>query len=608
MNLYRVLPAIFAVSPLWATITASLAPSLPSPQPVGTTITWTPTASDTNPGALEYRYAVASGTSQNFQILLDFDTATLFPWTPYTHEGSYTVQLKVLNAATGESATVTAPFTFTPLTSASGGAPVITPSANPLVALYSGPGCPTGDAFRVRFATGGVAYRTSTVACSPTLTNNIYVAGMKASTTYNMNYEVVSGSTLVTSGPVLKFTTGAVSPSLVFPPISIPLNGSTDTQQPVLLHDPIPGTPPANYFPFATDHNGNILWYYANVPSMDPANIIPVAGGTFLMLVANPNYINQGQQLFREFDPAGNTIRETSVPRVSALLEAKGLLGITEFNHDALRLSNGHTLVIASQEEIFPAGTQGSTAPVDILGDAIVDLDTNMQVAWSWSAYDFLDINRPATLPSDVCIQPPREVGCPPLHLANFANDWIHGNSLTLDSDGNIIFSARDQDFVYKINYANGTGDGSVIWTLGLGGNFTISGTSDPYPWFSHQHDVKVESGTSTTLTLYDNGNTRVFYNPGEFSRGQVLTLDETTLNASLNVNDNMGVFSVALGTAQLLDNGNYHFLSGWIQNAPQPPSAQCIEVTPSGTFDYEMVLGTNVYRTYQMSTLYSTP
>ncbi len=604
MKIKWILPALLAVPPLFATITVSLAPSLPSPQPGGTATTWTPTASDTNPGTLDFRYRVSTA-GKPFQTLQDYDVATVFSWAPYTHEASYTVQVTVRNLTTQQTMTATAPFTFSALTNPSGGAPVITATANPLVALYSGPGCPTGSMFRVRFATGGKINRTTGIPCVPTLTSNVYVAGMLASTTYRMNDEVITGST-VTPGPVQSFTTGTVPASLSFPTLTVPVSGAADTQQSVLLVNPIPGTPPANYIPYATDLSGNIIWYYPGVPPVDPNNIRPVPGGTILMLVANPAYLSLGQQLFREIDLAGNTIRQTSVPRLSQLLTAVGKLGITEVNHDALRLPNGHTLVIASQEKIFPAGTQGSSGPVDILGNAILDLDTNMQIAWSWSAYDFLDINRPAVL-GETCSVAQHGVGCPPLHLASVANDWIHGNALSLTSDGNILLSSRHQDWVYKINYANGTGAGNLIWTLGLGGDFTISGISDPYPWFSHQHNVEEQPGTTTTLTLYDNGNTRIQAIGGN-SRGQVLALDEAAMNASLNLSADMGVFSVALGSSQLLDNGDYHFLSGWIPNGKLAPSAQLFELTPSATSIYEAVFGTNVYRTYRMSTLYSVP
>ena len=54
-------------------------------------------------------------------------------------------------------------------------------------------------------------------------------------------------------------------------------------------------------------------------------------------------------------------------------------------------------------------------------------------------------------------------------------------------ADGNLIVSVRHQDWVIKIDYAHGHGDGHVIWRLGQGGDFAVI-SSDPSPWFSHQH------------------------------------------------------------------------------------------------------------------------
>ena len=52
----------------------------------------------------------------------------------------------------------------------------------------------------------------------------------------------------------------------------------------------------------------------------------------------------------------------------------------------------------------------------------------------------------------------------------------------------------RSQDWVAKIDYNHGTGTGAVLWELGNGGSFTIIST-DPWPWFSHRHDVEYERG-----------------------------------------------------------------------------------------------------------------
>jgi hypothetical protein len=44
---------------------------------------------------------------------------------------------------------------------------------------------------------------------------------------------------------------------------------------------------------------------------------------------------------------------------------------------------------------------------------------------------------------------------------------------------------------------------------MGVGGDFAID-SSDPYPWFSHQHNASFENEGTTFLTVYDDGNTRV--------------------------------------------------------------------------------------------------
>jgi Arylsulfotransferase (ASST) len=111
------------------------------------------------------------------------------------------------------------------------------------------------------------------------------------------------------------------------------------------------------------------------------------------------------------------------------------------FSHEIQILPNGDTMAIGATEKIFPAGTQGSTGPVDIPGDTILILDANLQVKWLWDAYDHLDINRRAIL-NETCVN--NEGGCPPVLLAPVANDWLHGNSLYyIPSEGNLLYSSR---------------------------------------------------------------------------------------------------------------------------------------------------------------------
>ncbi len=153
-----------------------------------------------------------------------------------------------------------------------------------------------------------------------------------------------------------------------------------------------------------------------------------------------------------------------------------------------------------------------------------------------------------------------------------------------------------------KIDYANGTGDGHTVWTLGAGGDFTIV-SSDPDPWFSHQHDVRYVN--DNTIVLFDDGNTRVANDPNEpDSRGQELVLNEQTMTATLVVNADLDTYSAALGSAQVLPDGNLAFNSGFQSNN----SSETIEVLPDGTQTFVQSISGYEYRSYLTSSLYIDP
>jgi hypothetical protein len=168
-------------------------------------------------------------------------------------------------------------------------------------------------------------------------------------------------------------------------------------------------------------------------------------------------------------------------------------------------------------------------------------------------------------------------------------------------TDGNLILSTRLQDWVIKIDYRDGEGDGHVVWRLGQDGDFTVN-SPDPYPWFSHQHAVHYID--DSTLVLFDNGNTRQAGDPNAHSRGQVWTLDEQTMTATLVVNADLGNYSGALGAAQRLSNGNFSFTSGRQGQAPNW-FGQSIEVRPDGSKAYVLEVDKREYRSYRIQTLY---
>src|SRR6185369_4729603 len=134
---------------------------------------------------------------------------------------------------------------------------------------------------------------------------------------------------------------------------------------------------------------------------------------------------------------------------------------------------NGYVAALASIEKIFPPGTQGDTTglPVNVIGNMIVVMNANWQVVWYWDAFDHLNVGRAAILGETCGIG---ESGCPPLFLlgagiAPLAKDWLHANSIYYwPKNGSVLFSMKAQDWVIKIDYNNGAGNGNVLWTMGV--------------------------------------------------------------------------------------------------------------------------------------------
>ena len=131
-----------------AAMSVSLTPSIPSPAPVGTIVTWTASVPNSGAATLWYRFRTAA-VGANLQMVRDYGPESSLDWTVSDHEGTFQIEVSARNLNTGESATATAAYVMT--SRVSGNTPVISPTANPLVFLYSAPPCPDGGQMTVYF-------------------------------------------------------------------------------------------------------------------------------------------------------------------------------------------------------------------------------------------------------------------------------------------------------------------------------------------------------------------------------------------------------------------------------------------------------------------------
>jgi hypothetical protein len=445
------------------------------------------------------------------------------------------------------------------------------------------------------------SYGRSTAWYPVTQQTNILVAGMRASTTYHMRAQVQCTSAAVFTAPDLTFATGPL-PSLPFPTLTVtrPNPSATFPENPgiEMIDVPAPSMPA-----FFTDRDANPIWYYdvgkGNYPF--PFKLLP--NGHVLLSITRTGL----DALLIEVDLAGNTIREMDAAALGAKMQAIGFDFIPAyFHHDFALLPNGHVILITNFTRNFTdlPGYPGTTA---VLGDGIVDLDQNWNPVWAWNSFDYLDVNR---------------------HLLGLP-DWTHSNAIVYSAaDGNLLLSMRHQSWILKIDYNNGTGAGDILWKLGYKGDFALTQgdvpTADPSLWFSFQHFPSIisQTGSQTTLAVWDNGDFRVLDSSGTtcgsaplylpcYSRATIFQLEESTMVANLFWDTLPGTFSDWGGSINQLANSNVEFDI----NAPSPPpspnvASEVQEVTQSPTpqivwkLDFSPVTET-AYRAYRVPSLY---
>ncbi len=631
----------------------SMTPSSGSPQNVGTPITWSVTATDTNPGPLTFRFEVAAPNHPPAMVK-DYNVGALsggvwvaqpFVWVPTGIEGVYKIEVFAKDYASGATAQRTFNFTVNPL--ATGTSAVATATAHPLVALFSAPACPAGSKMRVTFSRAGhptPASYTNYTSCDGTHTMTFEVAGMYPSTAYSLASQTLTGGKVTTGSPV-PFTTGPLPTNITFPTLndSVAPGANTDTKDSMILHNMLQFGVKPIYPTVATDLLGKINWYYAPNPMQSIFYTRPLPNGGGLALESGTSWdpASTELQFLRQVDLAGNIVRETNTGVLQQQLVAMGsanggpcsviprpapvgLACLGAFHHDAIQtLPNGETAALLSVEKIFPAGTQGDTSgfPVDIVGDMIVVLDKNFQLIWYFDTFEHdggapqLDINRGPTL-GETCQS--NTLGCPPLYLlgpniAPYARDWLHANSIYYwPQNQDLVWSSRNQDWIMRIDFKNGTGTGNILWRMGAGGDFTFNNiNNDPYPWFSHQHDAGIENAGAGPMTVFDNGNVRIVQAGSGNSRGMALTVDETNMQVTPVLSQDLGVFALGDGSAQLLTGGNYFFLAGIVIVGINIDS-NAIQIFPTtGTTGGTQVLNMvspETYRAWQIPNLYVVP
>ena len=640
-------------------------PFKPQPTPIvgqSGSVTISPQFAALGIGGTQQFTATVPGGGGTVQWVLACNNGTSTTCGTLSSSGLYTAPKTVFQS---QNVTITAQLASSPQSDyaqavmALVNAGIVSTTGNPQVASYT-LNLPDPGSMVVNFGKS-TAYGFPTSAQTITTANTVsmLVAGMIGNSTYHMQATAVLTDTLP-SGQTLTatftdsdhtFTTG--TPFVTSPSVVAGAVGGGTPQPGIELFDT--AQPQAPALAFATDLNGNVIWTYsyaqtensagATVAATNPGSaqdiVQPIQflpNGHFLVQIAYLSSIPlRGVKLLpgtldevREVDLAGDIIRDVTASSVIAAVTANAALsgelsGVTlgSLHHDVLPLPNGHMVLLFSGTKTVnvnpaitaappspapgvPAPTPKTySGPTQVLGDVLVDVDQSGNPDWVWNGFTYLDVNRvpwPAPFP-----------------------DYTHSNAMLYSADdGNLLLSVRHQNWIIKINFNNGLGDGHIMWHLGEGGDFTLNGGTDPTDWFYAQHGPNYFTSNTTgvfTLGVMDNGDDREL--PGTpvgncfaagstaptslcYSKMAVMQVNETNMTATLteHYQPTPAIYSFFGGDVTLLPNGDRH-----VAFSSPVGGSQVYEVT--GASGSEQVVwqavtkATNQYRSVRLPSLY---
>ncbi len=238
--------------------------------------------------------------------------------------------------------------------------------------------------------------------------------------------------------------------------------------------------------------------------------------------------------------------------------------------HELRILENGHSVMFAYDRQVVRMDTivTGGNPHAVVTGLVLQELDENKNLVFQWRSWDHYKI-------TDATYD---------ISLTDSLIDYVHGNAVAIDYDGNFLLSCRHMDEITKINRI--TGD--IIWRWGgincKNNEFTF--INDP-TGFSHQHCIRrLPNGN---YTIFDNGN---LHDP-QYSRAVEYQMDEGNRIVNLvweNSNDPL-TYSAAMGSTQRLSNHNTFI--GW---GAGNTDISMTEVGPDGSLKLSFSLSDTVF------------
>ncbi len=218
------------------------------------------------------------------------------------------------------------------------------------------------------------------------------------------------------------------------------------------------------------------------------------------------------------------------------VVDTYSAIGYPTDNHEFLMRPNGNVILMIYDAQIVDMSqyVDGGETDAVVIGLVLQEIDPQRNVVFEWRSWDHIPITDTR------------------FDLTRNPLDYVHGNSIEVDTDGNWIISSRNIDEVTKIDRTTG----EIMWRMGGKANEFTFIPDDGEPFFD-QHDARRVSNGN--ITIFDNRSR----GRDNYARAVEYTVDEEN-KIAYRVWEHLeyGGPSKAMGNAQRLANGNT--LIGW--------------------------------------------
>lgn len=341
------------------------------------------------------------------------------------------------------------------------------------------------------------------------------------------------------------------------------------------------GNPLANYN-VITDNSASVVKYHKPLPAGFDFKLQPNGLFSYAMPIALGSKYQQGPFLVQNFYVAF-VLLDSNFKMVDQIQMKNGYLADL---HEFVIQPNGHYLMMAYHEIPFDMSkyVEGGDPNAVVVTTILQELDKDKNCIFEWSSLNHLDLFDTYD------------------DLQKKSIEHAHGNSIFIDTDGNMILSNATTNDIIKIDMVSG----EVLWRLGGKKNqfkFINEREENAPLYFSLQHDAhKIDNGN---LLFFDNG----FMRQNKYSRAVEYKIDEDKKEVELvwEYRSNPDIFAVAMGSARRQKNGNT--LINWGLMASQY-QRNFTEVDTNGNIVFETSFPQGVfsYRVYKHDYPFCTP